>query len=296
MHDTATPGAHSAFRVLAAIAELGDATAAAIAEHAGLGYSTVTPKLRTWENTGHAERFRTSDGRTLWRLTAAGRAACAPTDDATATAPPEPVPDVAGDATAAQAAVDDDPAADRDTADKPDAATPPRRHPGEDSTATADPGATEPARAGTPATASPEAADGRTGPSPDTTPAAPAASPDAEAPATPRDQPEHPTHPAADETPTSDADPPEPAREATSATTRRTPGAMRAAITGICQSQPERQFKVAELCKLIDAANAGTGAAKASQGAVYNACTKLAAAGTLIQTVDKPATFQLTAP
>jgi hypothetical protein len=249
MHETATPGAHSAFRVLAAIAELGEATAAAIAEHAGLGYSTVTPKLRTWENTGQAERFRTSDGRTLWRLTAAGHAACTPADagrDSTAAAP--------------QAAADHDPAANRDTDDEPTAATPPQRPTGEDSTATTDP-------------------------SPDTTPAA---SPGVEAPATPRDQPEQPAHPPADETPASGG-------EAASAPVRRTPGAMRAAITGICQAEPQRQFKVSQLCKLIDAANVGTGAAKASQGAVYNACTKLAAAGTLIQTVDKPATFQLTA-
>jgi hypothetical protein len=34
---------------------------------------------------------------------------------------------------------------------------------------------------------------------------------------------------------------------------------------------------------------------QASQGAVYNAATKLAAAGTLTQTVEKPATFQLAA-
>ena len=70
---------------------------------------------------------------------------------------------------------------------------------------------------------------------------------------------------------------------------------MRAAILDICHAEPERQFKVGELCRLIDEANTGTGAAKASQGAVYNAATKLAATGALTQTVEKPATFQLAA-
>jgi hypothetical protein len=56
----------------------GDATAAVVAEQAGLGYST-TSKLRAWEGSGQAERLRTGDGATLWRLTDAGRAATATT-------------------------------------------------------------------------------------------------------------------------------------------------------------------------------------------------------------------------
>jgi hypothetical protein len=77
--------------VLAALAELGEATAADVAEHAGLGYSTTTPKLRAWEDSGQAERVRTDDGRTLWRLTPAGRAATA-TPAAPAGDQPHPQP------------------------------------------------------------------------------------------------------------------------------------------------------------------------------------------------------------
>ena len=74
---------------------------------------------------------------------------------------------------------------------------------------------------------------------------------------------------------------------------RRAPGSLRASILDICEAHPERQYKVGELCRLIDANNAGTDAKRASQGAVSNACTKLAAKGSLTQTLDKPATFQL---
>ena len=77
MSNASTPPAHSAIKVLAALAELGAASAAAVAEHAGLGYSTTTPKLRAWETSGQAERVRTDDGHTLWRLTPAGHAATA---------------------------------------------------------------------------------------------------------------------------------------------------------------------------------------------------------------------------
>jgi hypothetical protein len=51
--------------------------------------------------------------------------------------------------------------------------------------------------------------------------------------------------------------------------------------------------QVSELCKLIDAANDGTAAAKASAGAVANALDTLARHGRITRTVDRPATFQL---
>ncbi|WP_250008782.1 MarR family transcriptional regulator [Actinoplanes sp. M2I2] len=90
MTNPAAEPAHSAFRVLAALAELGEATAAGIATASGLGYSTVTPKLRAWEDTGQAERFRNDDNQTLWRLTDTGRAA---TTSNTRTAAASPPPD-----------------------------------------------------------------------------------------------------------------------------------------------------------------------------------------------------------
>ncbi len=63
---------------VAAMERLGDATAAAIAADAGFAYSTVTPKLRALEDAGRAERLRTDEGRTLWRLIPADQAADTP--------------------------------------------------------------------------------------------------------------------------------------------------------------------------------------------------------------------------
>ena len=63
---------------VAAMERLGEATAAAIAAEAGFAYSTVTPKLRALEGAGRAERLRTDEGRTLWRLIPADQAADAP--------------------------------------------------------------------------------------------------------------------------------------------------------------------------------------------------------------------------
>ncbi|WP_304519587.1 BTAD domain-containing putative transcriptional regulator [Actinoplanes aureus] len=62
-------------RVLTALADHGDATAAAIAAHLALPYPTVTTNLVQWEHTGHAETIRTDTGQTVWRLTATGHAA-----------------------------------------------------------------------------------------------------------------------------------------------------------------------------------------------------------------------------
>ncbi|WP_430788128.1 BTAD domain-containing putative transcriptional regulator [Actinoplanes sp. G11-F43] len=60
-------------RVLAALADRGDATAAAIAAHLNLPYPATTAKLVQWEHTGHTETTRTETGQTLWRLTDIGR-------------------------------------------------------------------------------------------------------------------------------------------------------------------------------------------------------------------------------
>ncbi|MEU4217178.1 BTAD domain-containing putative transcriptional regulator [Actinoplanes sp. NPDC026623] len=62
-------------RVLLALAELGDATAAAIAAHVGIPFPTVTPKLVASEHAGNANTSRTDTGKILWGLTDAGRVA-----------------------------------------------------------------------------------------------------------------------------------------------------------------------------------------------------------------------------
>ena len=87
----------------------------------------------------------------------------------------------------------------------------------------------------------------------------------------------------------------QPAKQAPRAA-KRAGGTLRGAILDILEANPDRQYKVGELCKVIDAANAGTGAAKASQGAVANALDTLSRKGTVTRTVDRPATFQLTPP
>jgi DNA-binding transcriptional ArsR family regulator len=64
----------SARAVLTAIADLGEATAASIAESCGVAYSTTNKKLRLLEGAGLAEASRGGDTRVRWRLTDTGRA------------------------------------------------------------------------------------------------------------------------------------------------------------------------------------------------------------------------------
>ncbi|MGR6319967.1 MarR family winged helix-turn-helix transcriptional regulator [Micromonospora soli] len=253
---TESPPAHSAFKVLAALAELGQATAAEVAEHTGLAYSTTTPKLRAWESSGQAERFRTGDGRTLWRLTDAGRAATATTvtpQPAAADAPaPAADPEVAQlDAAEAQLQPGDaDPSTAADTTGSPDSSPASQQEP------------------------EPEARDGGE--------------------STAGDVADKATDPAC-QTPAGSHDSGDggPRGEDRSAAARRRGGSLRGAVLDILEAHPDRAYRTGELCKLVDAANAGTGAAKASAGAVANAAIKLVASGKAVQTVERPATFQL---
>ncbi|MFE9959253.1 MarR family transcriptional regulator [Micromonospora sp. NPDC005299] len=250
---TESPPAHSAIQVLAALAELGQATAAEVAEHAGLGYSTTTPKLRAWEGSGQAERVRTGDGRTLWRLTDAGRAATTATPQPAAADAPAPATDPEGaqlDAAEAQLQPGDaDPSTAADTTGPPDSSPASQREPepevpdaGEFTAGNVADKATDPA-CQTPA-GSHDGGDGPRG-------------------------------------------------EDRSTAARRKGGSLRGAVLDILEAHPDRAYRTGELCKLIDAANAGTGAAKASAGAVANAAIKLVACGKAVQTVERPATFQL---
>ena len=269
--------AHSAFRVLAALADLGAANAATIAERAGLGYSTVTPKLRAWEASGHAEKYRQAHTNlVLWRLTAAGRAA-------TATTKPHPAPGI--------------PAAQTDDQPEPDAPTEPAPDPtavtaaDEPDSVRSAPPANDPTGQAKPA-AQPASDHDRpsarsapdTGSPPQVDPAVPSTA------ETQRNGEQG--IPAATLDATGDGAP----SKDTTTPVRRARGSLTAAILAICEANPGRQYKVGELSRLIDANNAGTAAKRASQGAVSNACAKLATAELLMQTVDKPATFQLASP
>jgi hypothetical protein len=79
----------------------------------------------------------------------------------------------------------------------------------------------------------------------------------------------------------------------TDGTPRRPSGTLRGMLLDILEAHPDQQFKVSELCKRIDATHEGSGAAKASAGAVANALNGLAGNGIILRTVDRPATYQL---
>jgi len=66
--NTAQPQPDSFTRLIVAMAELGAASAADLAQAAGMGYSTTTPKLRALETDGRAQKVRTQDRGILWQL------------------------------------------------------------------------------------------------------------------------------------------------------------------------------------------------------------------------------------
>jgi len=276
------------------------ASPADIATEAGVPYSTTNKKLRALKAAGRAESFDSPDKRTVWRLTgashpsAASHAEEAPEPDSAtvpdrATAPdPAAAPTLDGDPAAAttHTAVEepaDDGTADTDAAPTPAEATEPDPETADQpggaahdaptdppgATATTDPAGT---RGNTDAVGDAEAGDAEAG--------------DAAPPAT---RPAARTRRTRSRTAAGDSD-------GAPGTSRRAGGTLRGAILDILEANPDQQYKVAALCKAIDAANAGTGKAKASQGAVYNAVVKLVADQRAVQTVDKPATFQLAPP
>jgi hypothetical protein len=89
-------------------------------------------------------------------------------------------------------------------------------------------------------------------------------------------------------------DEPQPAEPATPQPGRgkRPKGALRAAALKVLRDQPDRQFRVSEVCKLIDQADARNGWSKASPGAVVNDLNKLAGQNIAQRTNDQPATYQ----
>jgi hypothetical protein len=105
------------------------------------------------------------------------------------------------------------------------------------------------------------------------------------------------TEPDGSETPQPDGQAPpdsgDTPKDARSGHQRRAKGALRGAVVDILENNPDRQYKVGELCKLINQGEQGSGMPKASAGAVANVLDKLAGAGIAVQTVAKPATFQL---
>ncbi|MFI2663430.1 hypothetical protein [Micromonospora carbonacea] len=281
-------------KVTAALAALGQDTAAAIAQQAGVGYSTATKRLRVLEEAGQAETFRADDGRTLWRQPAStaggsGDTPASTTDDPPHTSDPDtphenpeqpggtPAPGPDADTTAAMEP-------EESTGNPPDEVRRPASEVAADPPAPQDPSsrtggdqsdavATDPAgEGGEPVTpvsiensVPVEAGEAEPGRDPGLASA-----------------PDH--LPAGGQT----EDP-----EAAGAQARRSKGSLRGAIRDVLEAHPDQPFKTSQLCRAIDAANEGSGSAKASAGAVVNAVHKLVAAGIAVQVADRPAAFQL---
>ncbi|WP_431884144.1 MarR family transcriptional regulator [Micromonospora gifhornensis] len=294
---TAETPAPSVAKVLAALHRLGEATAAAIATEAGLGYSTTTPKLRSLETAGLAEPTRSDTGRSLWRLTDTGRAQVEQADDhsqpegqptpSAVAGAPQGTP---GDDTQAAGQDHDQRQAVADPADRPSVAAPESESPAAGDVETAPDEATLPETTD----------DSRPRAEPEVPAAADPADPPAEAPTA-----DEPSDTAADDPadnttgdPTAEGTPAASAGQVAGglAGARRASGTLRGAILDILEANPGKQYKVSELCRLIDRANEGTDAKKASAGAVHNAAVKLVGTGRAVMAAEKPATFALTDP
>jgi hypothetical protein len=291
------PTVEPAEAILAALARLGQATAADTATAAGVAYSTATRNLRELAATGRVQKVQ--DGKQAqWRLPTATATA----DDRTgAGAPTADLPEQTApqDESRDNAQPDGEPAATAGAVAtaEPGAATP------ELDAVTAEPDATTADdQAGTAAGSSGNQA----APSPaledtggDTT-AAPATVQVAPEPAddparTERStveantaQPDVPDVPDAPATPGTDSGP-------APAASRRASGTLDGAVLDILEAEPQRGFKVSELCKRIDAANQGQDVSKASPGAVVLAAQRLVGKGRAVLAVEKPATFRLVA-
>ncbi|MGC4864687.1 MarR family transcriptional regulator [Micromonospora sp. DT53] len=293
---TAAPSALD--KVAAALAALGQDTAAAIAQRAGVGYSTATKRLRTLAEAGQAESLRADDGRTLWRhlpntttSTDSGDPQATTTDarrdppsavtddDADEAHGPDGAPGPAEEANTAMAARPDD----ESTSLQPDD----ERRPTPDG------------YAGRPALQDPPAKPDRVPDAPTTRQAeAGEASPaDAENPgaADASGQAESAPNldPAGSDEPAAPSSPSDAASASGGGKPRRSKGSLRGAILDVLEAHPGQPFKTSELCKAIDQANEGTDSAKASAGAVVNAVHKLVTDGVAVQVAEKPATFQL---
>ncbi|GGM28812.1 hypothetical protein GCM10011608_11970 [Micromonospora sonchi] len=280
---TGTPSALD--RITAALAELGQDTAAAIAQQAGVGYSTATKRLRLLEKAGQAEAFRADDGRTLWRrpanATASGDSDDPPHATTNATDPDPDNPD-------------ESPAPEQDTGTT--VPTGPEGVPTGDLTD----GVTSPAGQDQPSTQDAP-------PRPDDSSSEQATTePDGDAtPARAEDGAAAETHGQADSGQDLDPagsddavmanDPEDAANAPTGGKPRRSKGTLRGAIRDVLEAHPGQPLRTSQLCKAIDAANEGSGSAKASAGAVVNAVHKLVADGVAVHVVERPAAFQLAA-
>lgn len=259
-------------RVLAALAELGPATAARISEVVGIAYPTTTAKLRELESAGYAERLRTEQRTTLWQVTETGKAAVASvTAGSTSMQAPSPSDDQAGES---QQRADLHPEAEPEPGsgapiEDPAPGSPPTDQQGGDSA--------------------------ETGPASPTPPQAPG--PDVAGGSEPMPELEtNSTTEAVHQTPAlpegAGTGPQERDGRRKSSQPRRRKGELREEVLALLQGNPGTAYKVGEICKLINQSRDGEQINKASAGAVANALDKLAMAGSVMRVDTKVATYQ----
>jgi hypothetical protein len=289
MTDITRPAATAAQRIVAAMWTLDQpATARQIGQAAAVGYSTVSPVLRHLLAARQAVKSEGADGSTLWQLDPDNATISTTADHDAGTGPrpqnlaasDEPRP---GDTTPGDSPEitehDHGPgeAADCDTvvagiAQGPDNNPDPEALPATE-------GIDSPGRI----TDAEESAD--------TAPAEPVvAEPKPDVAAEPQV-----AEPDSDTENTSDGD-----TSSTKATRsyrrpvkpRRPKGALRAAIHAALADEPERAFRVGDMCKIIDVADADGEFNKAGPGAVVNALDKLTTDGHATRVCEAPASYQ----
>jgi hypothetical protein len=248
-------------KIIAAMWRLGrPATAKDIATAAAIGYSTATPLLRTLLGADQVIKTTVDDGSTLWQLNLDAAEAADDSSEPGAAETSETSDVVPGIDTVADPGVGAHP---HEAPEQPATDPVPPEEPHHDTTRAAADMPDVNATAGPIADVSAPASDDTTELS--ATPEA-AATPDGEqSAARSYSKPQHP---------------------------RRAKGALRDAVLAVLQSEPDRAFKIMEICKAINAGNTDQSANKAGAGAVVNACDKLAGSGEAIRLDSKPATFQ----
>lgn len=259
-------------RVLAALAELGPATAARISEVVGIAYPTTTAKLRELESAGYAERLRTEQRTTLWQVTAGKATVASVTAGSTSMQAPSPS--------------DDDQAGEsQQRADLHPEAEP---EPGSGAP-------TEDQAPGSPPTDQQSGDSAETGTASPTPPQAPG--PDVAGGSEPMPELEtNSTTKAVHQTPAltegARTGPQERDGRRKSSQPRRRKGELREEVLALLQGNPGTAYKVGEICKLINQSRDGEQVNKASPGAVANALDKLVMAGSVTRVDTKVATYQ----
>jgi hypothetical protein len=255
----------AAQKVVAAMWTLGEpATTKAIAEAAGVGYSTATPILRTLLADHQAVKTDSTTGPAEWQLTA--------------TLPiPAPAPTSLGDDAQEPTATRSVSALSTPFTDATarDANQPANAYPA----GTAEAGKASGGDIGAPAVPTPQ-------PGSDDTSAVNTDTGGASAPAAGGTSPEASADTAPEPTARTYRKPVQP---------RRPKGHLRAAVLAVLTEAPQQAFKVSEVCKAIDAANTDGTSNKAGAGAVANALDKLVTSGDAIRREEaKYATYQAT--